>query len=1159
LSRPACRTLLRTAASDSVRVMASSQKKPPPPPALGVDESPGGGGSAARWRPWHSLTAHKRPAASHAEAASRKKPPPGTPPATLSPYLAPPTTPVVAPSRKPPPPTAALLIHSTSPPRRSYSGTPSPGSPSEAVRDFLEQLSSDDEEDDALLATAGANLAALARRERAVSQGSRSLPYELLSSDEDEDEDDMERAVSPTAVGSQEQPYELLSSDDEEEDALTAGENSVALPADAVRRLDSEPDPAVSHVTAAFSKRPYELLSSDEEEDALTAGTNSVALPADAVRRLDSEPDPAFSRAAASRPKRPYELLSSDDEEDALTTGSNPLALPAYVAAASRPKRPREKEQVVLAAAERVKVRPRRKTPTPPMDDAKMPARPLHTNLAFDPQLDCLVNPGQPNKMMPGTVFFRDYVDRHMEDYLEAASRSVFRYQLVLRFKRETRRRFFFLSEDKKYVLATDPVAANRLIMVFTNRAKRYRGKHPSAAGDASLSKSRDSKSKGTGGPSKGGADSKSKSKAGADSKCKPKSKSTIAPLKVDDRCAVRLLANSPVDHFGRRKLEIWVPGLVVKTVLSKKPDHLTVNVNLDTNEPTTAIWTAGPTSSIQRLIKFPNGMEYLEGSRQLCREPAPADLQVGDAVLAWYQHGHSSSSTFYYEGRVASVDGRTCSVAYDDGDWEEEIPFLQKAPQPVLIRIAKGHEYPDWLVGMSVPMHGEEGIIKSIKDGVVVLRVGFRQVERPYEDVASRIMAQAKAKASSWILWPNSHALEAVELPATDPSADDVPADDVPADDVPADDVPAPEMPAPEMPAVEMPAVEIPLPIAEIPTVETRTVETRTVETHTVETRTVETRTVETRTVETPTTPVPPPLQRQKSMSAQSGFILGRALNSSFSAWGADILNLTQSHRKRDPNRFLQGEIDELLLNGPMAGETAFPDSERMDVVNEVAKEANIPWAKFWVKVTEDLYTASDDELRTTDAALKRITASFHVKTIAAERLLQRVKNAGPNSLAEEIAGCPNGSPGTFPGVIGAIVSLWSKYSHFHIGTGWETNDGTTIDARSMVSHHTHKLFALLGVLVSYAGKAYGARFRLDATGLANFISGRIRLSPSVEAKHLKPCSEFPAGLTTFDYMCMVKLKIVLGLDDSLLPGVKRQLAQRLGVFALYEPFICD
>jgi hypothetical protein len=923
------------------------------------------------------------------------------------------------------------MMHSTSPPRRSYAGRPSPGSPSEAVRNFLEQFSSD-EEDDALLATAEANLVALARRERAVSQGSRDLPYDLRSSDDDEE--DMERAVSHTAVGSQEQPYELF---------------------------------------------------------------------------------------------------SSDDEEDALTTGSNPSALPACVAAASRPKRPREEEEVVMAAAERVKMRPRRNSPTPPMDDAKMPAQPLHTNLAFDPQLDCLINPGK-GWRMPGTVFFRNYVDRHIEGYLTAASREVFRYQLVLRFKREARRRFFLLSEEKNYVLATDPVAANRLLRVFDKRARRYREKHPSAAGDAYLSKSRDSKSKATGGPSKGGADSKSKSKGGADSKSTSKSKSTIAPLKVDDRCAVRLLANSPVDHFGRRKLELWVPGLVVKTVLSKKLDYLTVHVNLDTNEPTTAIWTAGPTSPIQRLITFPNGMEHLEGSHELCREPAPANLQAGDAVLAWYQHGHCSSSTFYFEGRVASVDGRTCTVAYDDGDWEEEIPFLQKAPQPVLIRIAKGHEYPDWLVGMSVLMHGEEGIIKSVKDGVVVLRVGFRQVERPYEDVVSHIMAQARSKASFRLVWPNSHVLEAVELPATDPSAVDVPADDVPV---------------PEMPVVEMP-----LTIAEIPTVETRTVKTHAVETHTVETRTVETR-----TVETPTTPVPPPLKRQNSISAQSGFILGRALNSSYNAWGADILNLTQSHRKRDPNRFLQGEIDELLLNGPMAGETAFPDSQRMDVVNEVAKEANIPWAKFWVKVTEDLYTASDDELRTTDAALKRITASFHVKTIAAERLLQRVKNAGPNSLAEEIDSCPNGSPGTFPGVIGALVSLWSKYSYFYLGTGWETNDGTTIDARSMVSHHTRKLFALLGVLASYAGKAYGVRFRLDANGLANFISGRIRLSPSVEAKHLKPCSEFRAGLTTFDYMCTVKLKIVLSLDDSLLPGVKRQLAQRLGVFALYEAVICD
>jgi hypothetical protein len=401
--------------------------------------------------------------------------------------------------------------------------------------------------------------------------------------------------------------------------------------------------------------------------------------------------------------------------------------------------------------------------------------------------------------------------------------------------------------------------------------------------------------------------------------------------------------------------------------------------------------------------------------------------------------------------------------------------------------------------------------------------------------------MAEARSKANACLVWPIPHAVRAIDAPAIEMPAVEIPAVEAPMLEgnieptEPTDGIPAESTDEiVTSPIMEIPAAEM----AKIPAAETGKKPPK---------ATVS-------IVEVPTTPLPPSLKRQKSMTAHSGFLIGGALNSKYCAWGADLLHLSQSHHQSAPNQFLQGQIDHLLLNGPMVGETAFPDFQRMEVVNEVARHVFIPWAGFWVKVTQDLHTAPGDEIRTTDAALRRIGSSFHVKQIAAERLLERLKNDQPNCLAKEMGDCAHGAPGSFPAVIDALVSVWSKYSHFHFGTGWETNDGTTPDARSMASFHVRNLLESLGVLVSYAGKAYGARTGLDATGLAVFISGRIRLSPSVEVKHLKPCTMYPAGLTYFDYVCLVKHHIVLSLDCSTLPGVRRKLAQRLGVLVLYE-----
>jgi hypothetical protein len=291
-----------------------------------------------------------------------------------------------------------------------------------------------------------------------------------------------------------------------------------------------------------------------------------------------------------------------------------------------------------------------------------------------------------------------------------------------------------------------------------------------------------------------------------------------------------------------------------------------------------------------------------------------------------------------------------------------------------------------------------------------------------------------------------------------------------------------------------------------------------------------------------------------RKMISANTAYVLDKALTSSYCLWGADVLNLNQSHRQLQPNPFLQEKINSILLDGPMSGNTPFPDCQRMDLVNEVANvtNVNIPWADFWDKVTLDLYTAAGDDRRMQRSAVQRIATSLHAKSIAAESLLARIEREAMDphpSWVAEIRNHPKGEREAFQRAINALVSLWVSYGHFYLGTEWRAED-ISPELREAVQFHAHNLLCTLGKLASYVGHVYGKVSNEDFNGLAYFISTRVRSELS-RADLSKDCIH---PMSQDDYLAKVMFQIVCNLDRRVLPQVRPALANCLDISSYYN-----
>jgi len=244
-------------------------------------------------------------------------------------------------------------------------------------------------------------------------------------------------------------------------------------------------------------------------------------------------------------------------------------------------------------------------------------------------------------------------------------------------------------------------------------------------------------------------------------------------PLKPLDHVAVfRKPRNNERDKFGRLKIPKWESGIVQKvTAIKGKPfaERNKVKVLLESSSTCTVEWSCDEKSLIQRWIPDGHGSEHLEMLPSVKTTPAPQDLEIGDAVLALFQRGRAQGCDpdLLFPGRVAQIKGDRCSVAYDDGDWEDNIPYQQTHPKTVLIRFSKGHEEPEWMIGMRVIRLSNHiprkkiATVEKVEPGHSVW-LKYQGLDKPekvaYHTVVQSIMTEASAKADrNKVCWPDT------------------------------------------------------------------------------------------------------------------------------------------------------------------------------------------------------------------------------------------------------------------------------------------------------------------------------------------------------------------------------------------------------------------
>jgi hypothetical protein len=175
-------------------------------------------------------------------------------------------------------------------------------------------------------------------------------------------------------------------------------------------------------------------------------------------------------------------------------------------------------------------------------------------------------------------------------------------------------------------------------------------------------------------------------------------------------------------DFFGDgRQAHGWYPATIERVNGSK----ITARFDDNTKEENLSV------SEIRLLRQEGNKLYWKNdnGQDEVFCENRPEQLSPGDLVMAFYQCGGDDA---WYRGRVA-VTGRTedgtkvCDVAYDDGDYEMDIPY--GAEYSNIMVLQRGSNHREWLTGLTINYP-----FKKYKTGVVLSALPKEAVRIQYK-----------------------------------------------------------------------------------------------------------------------------------------------------------------------------------------------------------------------------------------------------------------------------------------------------------------------------------------------------------------------------------------------------------------------------------------
>jgi len=349
-----------------------------------------------------------------------------------------------------------------------------------------------------------------------------------------------------------------------------------------------------------------------------------------------------------------------------------------------------------------------------------------------------------------------------------------------------------------------------------------------------------------------------------------------------------------------------------------------------------------------------------------------PARLDVGDLVLCQSQNRDKR-----YRGRIAyvSADRDVCDIAYDDGEYEMEIPTNQGK----ITLLQDGRSFLHWMEGLPLKFP----IQRSRRKAQVTIRLSpdsndddeticlvhsnGTTEQQPFERVVAELFAGVKSKCTTKLTWPDIQAADSSCLsPSRSQTARYTPRSAAKSSRGKhrASNACRPEH------FVSDPWMQDDFDEDDDDDNDEQT------------------------------TAIQP---REISNSIRNSF--WKAMNSSEGHFGADLLFQMTNMHNQIPNKELCGDLVELLWRGPCHRNTYFPDAIRMELVTNyfcslrttpgmAARLAESLSQSFvsdfleQVRTPATIYCAEGDESRTTSAALQRTGQTLSVKNSGAALL---------------------------------------------------------------------------------------------------------------------------------------------------------------------------
>jgi hypothetical protein len=318
-------------------------------------------------------------------------------------------------------------------------------------------------------------------------------------------------------------------------------------------------------------------------------------------------------------------------------------------------------------------------------------------------------------------------------------------------------------------------------------------------------------------------------------------------------------------------------------------------------------------------------------------------------------------------------------------------------------------------------------------------------------------------------------------------------------------------------------------------------------------------------------------------SFSACNTF--GKALNSSDTHLGAELLTFATTFSKQVPNESLCKILRKLIMFGPNSEGTWFPDCQRMELATNYMslllskpgfadKLSGVAKPSFWEEcldqMTAPMYCVAGDEHRISAAAIERTGQSLRVKVCCAELFLDLLsrelkgfvrKQHEPDTetlctkpIVKHILDHPRRGKEALEKSLKACTQLWSMYGHFilcdlpDLEAAMDTKDGPSDVSVHFVRSQASRLVKVMGKLCSYFAWLYGVDASEGIMALACLINANA--PQELEETNFETAPFLDAA----DYSKEVRLNFLLNLDKRCVPQLKPALAGLLEVVTKYN-----